>query len=37
MSKFSVDFFCLTVQKNLVREPVCAVFQKMSGSEKFYE
>ena len=27
-------FFCLTVPKNFVEEPFCAVFQKISGSEK---
>ena len=26
--------FCLTVPKNFVGEPFCAVFQKISGSEK---
>ena len=29
--------FCLTVPKNLVGEPSCAVFQKISGSEKFMD
>ena len=29
-------FFCLAVPKNFVGEPFCAVFQKISGSEKFY-
>ena len=29
-------FFCLTVPKNLVGEPFCALFQKISGSEKVY-
>ena len=28
--------FCLTVQKNFVCEPFCAVFQKISGSQKIY-
>ena len=28
--------YCLTVTKYLVGEPVCAVFQKISGSEKVY-
>ena len=32
--RFSVDFFCRTVPKKFVREPFCAVFQKISGSEK---
>ena len=36
MSRFAVDFFCLTVPKNLVGEPFCAVFQKISGSEKVW-
>ena len=27
---------CLTVPKNFVGEPLCAVFQKISGSEKIY-
>ena len=29
-------FFCLTVPRNSVGEPFCAVFQKNSGSEKVY-
>ena len=33
---FPSKFFCLTVQKYLVGESVCAVFQKISGSEKVY-
>ena len=33
---FLSKFFCLTVPKNLVGEPICAVFQKISGSEKVY-
>ena len=33
---FPSKFFCLTVPKNLVGEPFCAVFQKHSGSEKVY-
>ena len=33
---FLSKFFCLTVPKNLVGEPFCAVFQKTSGSEKVY-
>ena len=39
MSRFSIFcriFFCITVPKNLVGEPFCAVFQKISGSEKVY-
>ena len=31
---FLSKFFCLTVTKNFVGEPFCAVFQKNSGSEK---
>ena len=34
--RFSVDFFCLTLPKNLVGVPFCAVFQKISDSEKGY-
>ena len=33
---FVSNFFCLTVPKKLVGEPFCAVFQKISGSEKVY-
>ena len=33
---FPSKFFCLTVPKNSVGEPFCAVFQKISGSEKVY-
>ena len=33
---FLSKFFSLTVPKNLVGEPFCAVFQKISGSEKVY-
>ena len=28
--------FCLTLPKNFLGEPFCAVFQKFSGSEKVY-
>ena len=35
MSRFSFEFFCLTVPKDFVEEPFCAVFQKISGSQKF--
>ena len=28
--------FCPTVPKNFVEEPFCAVFQKISGTEKVY-
>ena len=34
---FRRKFFCLTVPKNFVGEPFCAVFQKISGSEKFMD
>ena len=34
---FRGKFFCLTVPKNFVGEPFCAVFQKNSGSEKFMD
>ena len=37
MSPFSVEIFCLTVPKNFVGEPFCAVFQKISGSQKFMD
>ena len=33
---FPSKIFCLTVPKNFVGEPFCAVFQKISGSEKVY-
>ena len=33
---FRRKFFCLTVPKNFVEEPFCAVFQKISGSQKVY-
>ena len=33
---FPSKTYCLTVPKYLVGEPVCAVFQKISGSEKVY-
>ena len=36
MSQFSVDIFCLTVPRIFVREPFCAVFQKVSGTELVY-
>ena len=36
VSRFSVEIFCLTVPKNFVEEPFCAVFQKIFGSEKVY-
>ena len=37
MHDFSFEIFCLTVPKNLVGEPFCAAFQKISGSEKVYD
>ena len=33
---FPSKIFCLTVPKNFVREAFCAVFQKISGSQKVY-
>ena len=33
---FPSKIFCLTVPKNFVVETFCAVFQKISGSEKVY-
>ena len=33
---FLSKFFCLTVPKKFVGEAFCAVFQKISGSEKVY-
>ena len=33
---FPSNFFCLTVPKNSLGELFCAVFQKISGSEKVY-
>ena len=36
MSQFSVEIFCLTLPKKFVEEPFCAVFQKISGSQKTY-
>ena len=34
--EFLSKLFCLTVPKNIVGELFCAVFQKISGSEKFF-
>ena len=34
--EFPSKSFCLTDPKNLLGEPFCAVFQKISGSEKIY-
>ena len=33
---FPSKIFCLTVPEKFVGEPFCAVFQKISGSEKVY-
>ena len=33
---FSSKLFCLTIPKHIVEETFCAVFQKISGSEKVY-
>ena len=33
---FPSKVFCLTVPKNFVGEPLCAVFHKISGSQKVY-
>ena len=33
----SITKFLLTVPKNFVEEPFCAVFQQISGSEKFMD
>ena len=33
---FPTKIFCLTVPKNIVGEPFCAVFQKISVSQKVY-
>ena len=33
MSRFSFEIFCLTVPRNFVGEPFCAVFQKVSGTD----
>ena len=33
---FPSKIFCLTVRKNFVGGPFCAVFQRISGSQKFY-
>ena len=36
VQQFSVERFCLTMPKFFVGEPLCAVSQKNSGSEKLY-
>ena len=33
---FSFEFFFLTVTSSFVGEPFCAVFQKISGSQKVF-
>ena len=35
-SRFSVDFFCLTVSNTIVGEPSSAVLHKTSDTEKVY-
>ena len=34
---FPLKFFCLSVPKRFVEEPISAVFQKICGSEKVHE
>ena len=34
--EFQSKFFYLTVLKNFAEEPFCAVFQRISGSQKVY-
>ena len=34
--EFLSKFFCVTLPKNFVGEPFCAVFHKIFGSEKVY-
>ena len=36
VSRFPSKVFCLTVPKHIIKEPFCAVFQKISGGEKVY-
>ena len=36
VSRFLSKIFCLRSPKNFVEEPFCAVFQKISSSEKVY-
>ena len=36
MSRFSVKNFLSHSAENCVEDPFCAVFQKISGSEKVY-
>ena len=37
MSRFSVEFFCLTVPKHFVEENFYAVFQESSSGKKFMD
>ena len=37
LSRFSIDFFCLTVLEHFVEEPFCAVFQIISDCKKIME
>ena len=37
VSRIPLKIFCLTVRKNALGEPFCAVFQKISGSQKFID
>ena len=36
MSRFSIEIFLSPMPRNFLAEPFCAVFQKISGSEKVY-
>ena len=36
ISRLTVEFFCITVPKLFVEEPLCAVLQRVSGGEKVY-
>ena len=36
VSRFPSKIFFLTVPKHIIEEPFCAVFQKISGSDKVY-
>ena len=36
MSRFFVEIFMSHSAENFIGEPFCAVFQKISGSEKVY-
>ena len=37
VSRFSVEFFCLTVPKNFAAESFCAVFQNFPVAKKFMD